>query len=385
MPYVTRTSTQGQLYVQTTTPQELTTGTLWADTSTSASPVLKIANGSAYSSVKGTYSTAAVVSQSTTIGDYTTPTSATSSSTDTDYSASTLNFNTSGTTLLVNVYAGQPRGGQRITDTTFQGGTATNVKFHLKKTGSPTGTGSCKIRKTSDDSVVATSSTIDVSTIAGVQTEYTFTFAGETLPSEEFYVLFEYSGGSAGNEIAMYGQDGGSTATGSLFSFYDTSYHDSSTNDCRGSFTGTALTASYPASQVRDGNTTTRATTNAENNPYIYLDMGSALNLCAVALYYDGTNTTETQVKLQVSTDANTWTDKRTINTSAFTNGAYNYCRFNIAGGYRYLRIYGNSGTSKVLSIYEAKVMTKTDAQIFADLGILEISTSDTSLDLDGT
>lgn len=133
---------------------------------------------------------------------------------------------------------------------------------------------------------------------------------------------------------------------------------------------------------VFDNSTSTKWTSSSENNPNIYVDMGSALNLCAVAIYWDNTST-ETEIKIQSSADAITWTDKRKITTSNLTNGAYNYYRFNIAGGARYLRIYG-TGTSKVLKLWEIKVLKKTDAEIFTDLGTVEISNSDTALDGDG-
>ena len=139
------------------------------------------------------------------------------------------------------------------------------------------------------------------------------------------------------------------------------------------------------ASNAIDNNTATRWTTDSVTNPNIYVDMGSALNLCAAAFYFDSTNTTNTEILIQSSADASTWTTKRTITTSNLTNGAYNYYRFNIAGGSRYIRFYGNSAGSTVLSIWEIKILKKTDAEIFNDLGILTITASDTTLGADGT
>ena len=139
------------------------------------------------------------------------------------------------------------------------------------------------------------------------------------------------------------------------------------------------------ATNTKDGDTATRWASISEANPSIYADMGSALNLCAAAFYWDGTNTTETQIVLQTSADASTWVTKRTITTSGLTNGAYNYYRFNIAAGARYVRFRGSSGSTLVLSIYEIKILKKTDTEIFNDLGLLEISTSSTSLTAAGT
>ncbi len=133
-----------------------------------------------------------------------------------------------------------------------------------------------------------------------------------------------------------------------------------------------------------DNDVTTKWTSSAQSNPNGYVDMGSALNLCAAAFYFDSTNTTNTEILIQSSPDASVWTTKRTITTSNLSNGAYNYYRFNIAGGARYIRFYGNSAGSTVLSIWEIKIMKKTDAEIFNDLGMLTITASDTSLGPDG-
>ena len=134
-----------------------------------------------------------------------------------------------------------------------------------------------------------------------------------------------------------------------------------------------------------DDNTTTKWYNASATNPFVYVDMGSTSNLCGIAFFYDGINTTETEIKIQSSIDSTTWTDRRTITTSNLTNGAYNFYRFNVAGGARYIRIYGNSGSSVILSIYEIKILSKTDSQIFNDLGILTITASDTTLGADGT
>ena len=84
--------------------------------------------------------------------------------------------------------------------------------------------------------------------------------------------------------------------------------------------TPTAVTASsaagsFPSSNAKDGNTGTVWKTNAGANPSIYADMGSAVNLCALAWYHDSA-TTETTIKIQSSANASSWTDERTILTS---------------------------------------------------------------------
>lgn len=152
--------------------------------------------------------------------------------------ATTVNFDTAGTTGLYNIYSGQPRGGEKVTDATYQSKPITEVKLHLSKTGSPTGTGYCRIRKTSDGSIVATAATtIDVSTITGSRAEYTFTFSNETTPAEAFYVLFEFTGGAGPDYITVYGSTGGSTTAIGVGVFYDVSFNDQVNDDARGSLT----------------------------------------------------------------------------------------------------------------------------------------------------
>jgi hypothetical protein len=87
---------------------------------------------------------------------------------------------------------------------------------------------------------------------------------------------------------------------------------------------------------------------------------------------------------IQTSTDGVTFTTKRTITTSNLVSG-YNFYRFNIATGVRYVRFYGNDSGAKVLSIYEIKIYQRTEAQILNDLGILEISPTDSTLNAAGT
>ncbi len=118
---------------------------------------------------------------------------------------------------------------------------------------------------------------------------------------------------------------------------------------------------------------------NAETNPNCVLDWGALKDFGQVALYW-GANSTETQVLIQTSVNGSDWTTVRTINSTAFTDDTTNYIRFNLING-RYIRIYGNSGDSKVLAI-------RVDARINPSLGDhehIDISSSDTTLPLDGT
>ena len=62
----------------------------------------------------------------------------------------------------------------------------------------------------------------------------------------------------------------------------------------------------------------------------------------------------------------------------------YNFIRFNTTTA-RYIRIYGSSNSSLVLSAAEIKVQKKTDAELLISHGHLAISNSDTGIELDGT
>ena len=97
---------------------------------------------------------------------------------------------------------------------------------------------------------------------------------------------------------------------------------------------------------------------------------------------YPNVATTETQYKIQYSNDLVTWTDLRLINVSALTNAAYNYIRFNTVTA-RYVRIYGNSGSSYVMAINEIKI--DENSPISTEHGHLEIDPTDVTLALDGT
>lgn len=142
----------------------------------------------------------------------------------------------------------------------------------------------------------------------------------------------------------------------------------------------TTVTAlGQPASNAIDDNLATYWESNSEVNPAIYVDMSASTTTSNLAVY-PNTATTETEIKIQSSTDAVAWTDKRTITYSNLTEAAWNYIRFNITTA-RYWRIYGNSGNAGVMAIDEIKVLDAvSDADVRTLHGHIPISTSDTSL-----
>lgn len=370
MPLVTQAS-QIVGKAQSSQPSLTPEGSLWYDTS---NDILKATDGTTYNQVgRSSFATAAVVSQSTTIGDYTTP----SAAIDTECTAG-AELDTFTTTTD----DGGPLGNGTITKRaqkftasyTYLGFKIAAITFQLSKNNSPTGTITAKHY---DGSTVqkALGSTLDASTVSASKTEYTFTFATPAVLAANDYITIEYSGGDATNYITFWRVNAGGKGNCQAASY-------------AGSWTDGPEDAYFKlygkTYNLYDTSTSTKWISSSENNPNAYVDMGSALNLCAIALHYNATDTTETEIKIQSSADAVTWTDKRKITTSNLTDAAWNYYRFNIAGGARYIRVYG-TGTSKVLALNEIKVLKKTDAEIFADLGILEISNSNTTLGADGT
>ena len=128
-----------------------------------------------------------------------------------------------------------------------------------------------------------------------------------------------------------------------------------------------------------DDNVATSWASTSEVNPNIYVDMASATTTSNLALY-PNPGTTETEIKIQSSSDAIAWEDERTITWSNLTESAWNFIRFNIISA-RYWRIYGNSGNASILQIDEIKVLDSvSDANVRNLHGHIPISSSDTSL-----
>ena len=133
--------------------------------------------------------------------------------------------------------------------------------------------------------------------------------------------------------------------------------------------------------QAVDDNLVTYWESAAASNNWIYVDNTTEKNTYGIVVYPKSL-TTETQYKIQWSNDLATWTDLRLINVSDLTNGVYNYIRFNGITA-RYIRIYGNSGSSAVMSFNNIRLLEGQDEQ--TTHGHLEISPTNATLALDGT
>lgn len=431
------------LAISTTEPSADPEGQLWYD---ATNDLLKASNGSAFLQVgKTSFAGAAVVSHSTTIGDYTTPSSATSSSTKAQTLVQLSVFGTSSDQSIDNfttyatqgaadalwISANTAKSRVNITndniDFDFEDNsgssshiykdigyalndTLARVRFKIRFTSSDINSrtwfglssntsdqgtakdflgvlfhdtaGSAPSFKTADADGAALPTAGDSASAAplAMATDY---WVDINRTSATVYTVSVYSDAYTTLIETITGSCAATVASLRYIGFYNRNDFDS-TNKQVGTIDDVEVFDGpvYTAAMVYDTSTSTTAITQSENNPNIYVDMGSALNLCAIAMHWSATST-ETEIKIQSSSDANSWTDKRKITVSNLTAAAWNYYRFNIAGGARYIRVYG-TGTSKVLAINEIKVLKKTDAEIFADLGIVEISASDTSLDGDG-
>ena len=88
----------------------------------------------------------------------------------------------------------------------LNGVTPTGIVLVLKKVGSPTGNCYVKIYKeeiSGSETAVYTSPALDVSTITTSDEEYIFDLGGSTTIGNDYKIIFNYVGGSSGNDIRI--------------------------------------------------------------------------------------------------------------------------------------------------------------------------------------
>jgi len=100
----------------------------------------------------------------------------------------------------------------------------------LRKWGNPTGTAYVRVRKVSDDSILGTIGTIDVSTLTTSSVWYDFTGSVSNPTQQDLRFTVEYSGGSSSNHISVSIQEPG-TLGGAVLTEYITSWSDHSGKD----------------------------------------------------------------------------------------------------------------------------------------------------------
>ena len=323
-----------------------------------------------------------VMANSTTIGDYTQPASATCSSAASSGTATVTITGVFG--YNHSLYNGsQIRGGEEFNvDAALRGQTVSEISAWLKKTGSPTGLGYFRAYD-SGGALVATFGSVDVATFTGSYVEYSSGTGATRILATGDKLVFEYSGGDASNNVQMevaatclYDCPGATRTRQTDYSVAG-GWSTNNTNDYHMSFTYENFP--NPCSNAVDDNTATYWQSATETNPNIYVDLSSSTTCSNIGIDPNSA-TTETEVTIQSSDDAVSWTTQRTILTSNWTNGAWNYIRFNLATA-RYWRIYGNSGNSVDLAINEIKVLNGvSDANVRTLHGHIPISSSDTSL-----
>lgn len=120
------------------------------------------------------------------------------------------------------------RGGERIDD--FPISIISQVSFYLTKSGTPTGTAYCRIRRVSDDGIVGTLGSVDVSTLSGAWYDFTSDVTNPT--EQDLRFTLEYSGGDASNKVRLYTQTVNPYADGDL-TYYTTSWADNGAQDAR--------------------------------------------------------------------------------------------------------------------------------------------------------
>ena len=139
--------------------------------------------------------------------------------------------------------------GQLITSTTHQGKKAQSATFYVKRVGSPGGTMVYKIRKSSDNSVVATSTGTSASALSTSTTAVTLDFNGEDIPSENIRVTVSGVTGSSGNVVTIYG-GGADTIADQTLSVWGGSSWTEYGNDCAGKLTFTESWTMQPTYQT---------------------------------------------------------------------------------------------------------------------------------------
>lgn len=120
----------------------------------------------------------------------------------------------------------------------------------------------------------------------------------------------------------------------------------------------------FEGSSVKDNDTATKWKSLSENNPAIYVDTGSAQEIIGLAIMFDKTFTTETQITVRTSTDTtfDSTEDVRLLNIADFTDDVYRFISIpRVPIDKRYIQIRGVSN-AVTLSIWEIKYRVKTSA-----------------------
>ena len=166
---------------------------------------------------------------------------------------------------------------------------------------------------------------------------------------------------------------------------FDSSNHQVGTIDNVEFWNGNANpSATFAASKSLD-DTAAVFKSKSQIAPAIYFDMGSTVNMVAVAIK-KAAGMTATEIKLRCSaiTTFDDTNNVRKITVSNLTTDVYAYYIFNIQA-LRYFQIIGTDAGAKVLSFNEIKIRKVTDAVRELTHGHLVIDANDALLTDDGT
>jgi hypothetical protein len=152
--------------------------------------------------------------------------------------SSDFDFSASSSGAVSNQPTDATEVGQLITSTTHRGKKAKSATFYVKRVGSPSGTMVYKIRKSSDNSVVATSTGTSASALSTSTTAVTLNFNDEVIPSENIRVTVSGVTGSSGNLVTIMG-GGSDTVADQRLSVWGGSSWTEYDNDCAGKLTFT--------------------------------------------------------------------------------------------------------------------------------------------------
>ena len=155
-----------------------------------------------------------------------------------NFSKLTFDFSASSSGAVSNQPTDATEVGQLITSTTHRGKKAKSATFYVQRVGSPGGTMVYKIRKSSDNSVVATSTGTSASALSTSKTAVTLNFNDEDIPSENIRVTVSGVTGSSGNLVTIYGGGSDTVADQSLSVWGGSSWTEYG-NDCAGKLTFT--------------------------------------------------------------------------------------------------------------------------------------------------
>ena len=202
--------------------------------------------------------------------------------------SSDFDFSASSSGAVSNQPTDATEVGQLITSTTHRGKKAKSATFYVKRVGSPSGTMVYKIRKSSDNSVVATSTGTSASALSTSTTAVTLNFNDEVIPSENIRVTVSGVTGSSGNLVTVMG-GGADTVADQRLSVWGGSSWTEYDNDCAGKLT---FTESWTMQPTKEDNFSSWVTSNSakfvynstnnnidilNSNAYdnIYYDLGS--------------------------------------------------------------------------------------------------------------